>query len=55
MEHTRLALALLQEAEDAIAAGDVSDDHAMACLLSVIDGAQAAVARGYGLAAQEGV
>lgn len=55
VEHTRLALALLQEAEDAIVNGHVSDDHAMACLLSVIDGAQAAVARGYGLASQEGL
>ena len=53
VEHTRLALALLQEAEEAIAGGEVHDDHAMACLLAVIDGAQAAVARGYGIASQD--
>ena len=53
VEHTRLALAVLQEAEDAIGAGHVSDEHAMACLLAVIDGAQAAVARGYGIASQD--
>jgi hypothetical protein len=53
VEHTRLALAVLQEAEEAIAEGHVHDEHAMACLLAVIDGAQAAVARGYGIASQE--
>jgi len=53
VEHTRLALALLQEAQDAIDGGTVNDEHAMACLLAVIDGAQAAVARGYGIASQE--
>lgn len=53
VEHTRLALAVLQEAEEAIGAGAVHDEHPMACLLAVIDGAQAAVARGYGMAAQD--
>lgn len=52
VEHTRLALAVLREAEDAIADGKVTDDHAIECLLAVMDGAQAAVARGYGLAAE---
>lgn len=52
VENTRLALAVLSEAQDAIAAGDVTDDHAFECLLAVIDSAQAAVARGYGLASE---
>lgn len=54
MEHTRLALAVLREAEAAIDGGNVEEPHAMACLFSVIDSAQAAVARGYGLAAGGG-
>ncbi len=54
VEFTRLALAVMQEAQEAITEGTVSDDHAMACLLAVVDGAQAAVARGYGIASQEG-
>jgi len=52
VEHTRLALAVLREAEAAIEEGDIEEEHAMACLFSVIDTAQAAVARGYGLAAE---
>lgn len=50
IENTRLALAVMSEAQDAIAEGVVTDDHAIECLLAVIDSAQAAVARGYGLA-----
>ena len=52
VENTRLAIAVLGEAEDAIASGVVTDDHAMECLLAVVDSAQAAVARGYGLASE---
>lgn len=52
VEHTRLSLAVLREAEAAIEEGTVEEEHAMACLFSVIDTAQAAVARGYGLAAE---
>ena len=52
IEHTRFALAVLVEAEVAIQEGLVDEEHAMACLLAVIDGAQAAIARGYGLAAE---
>jgi hypothetical protein len=52
VENTRLAIAVLGEAEDAIASGSVTDDHAMECLLAVVDSAQAAVARGYGLASE---
>ncbi len=52
VEHTRFALAVLIEAEVAIDEDLVEEEHAMACLLAVIDGAQAAIARGYGLAAE---
>ena len=53
IEHTRLALAVLQEAEDAIRTGAVTEEHALPCLLAVVDAAQAAVARGFGRASHE--
>lgn len=52
VENTRLALAVLSEAQEAIAEGVVDEPHAMESLLAVIDSAQAAVARGYGLASE---
>jgi hypothetical protein len=56
-EHTRLALAVLQEADDAIRSGAVDEELALPCLHAIIDHAQSAVARGYdaGVEARERV
>jgi excisionase family DNA binding protein len=46
-EHTRVAVAVALEAEEAVREGVEVEPEALACLMSVIDHAQAAVARGF--------
>lgn len=45
--HTRLALAVLGEAEDAVSSGAVDEEYALPCLHAIIEHAQAAVGRGF--------
>lgn len=52
-EHARLAHAVLCEAEDAVAAGAVSEPLALAALHAVIDTVQIAVAEGHAQARQK--
>lgn len=47
IEFTRIAAAIVVEAEDAIAKGDVDDERALPSLLAVLDHIQAAVLAGY--------
>ena len=47
VEHTRLALAVMQEAEEAVRAGDVTEPLALETLHAVIDVVQLSVVRGF--------
>jgi hypothetical protein len=47
VEHTRLALAVMQEAEDAVRSGVVSEPLAIETLNAVIDVVQLSVVRGF--------